>query len=753
MMNTLTRCIRGALATGACLCLLAPAAVLAQDEASGDLMEEILVTAQRRAESLQDVPVAVTAFNDEQLARLQVVETLDITRLVPNLIGANNTGLGTANTYSLRGLNNTESIATFDPPVGSYIDDVYVSRQNANNFAMFDIERIEVLRGPQGTLFGRNTTGGAVNVILKKPAEEMGGFLEAGYGEFDRLSIRGSIDIPVNDRFLTKLSAYYIEDDGFVDNVTTGEDGINSDENFGVRGAFRWLIDEDITWDLAIDYVDQDHAGLLNFDIPGDGNSDRITATGLGRLTGLVSGEKQNFDLGNRVESWSLTSNFQVGTPWGELSFITGYRNLDQQFNLDFFNGPFPTGVFTIANDGEHNQFTQEIKLSGSMMDDKLDFVTGIFYINEENQTDFADIFTIDIGIPSGLPLVLIDRDLENNAEAFAVFTQFDYHVNEQLTLTAGIRWTDEEKDVSYLPNQNPFALNRFDTGDIEATGTPTSQSERIWTPRVALEFQATDDVMLYASATRGFKSGGWNARGTNAEEIQPFFAEKVWSYEAGLRSDWLDGTLRMNLTAFIADVSDFQLPSAFVRADGSIAFITRNFADLENKGLEAEFIYAPTDGLTLFANLGFQDAEYKNLDPSITAQQQRCQAGSVADCGLGIVDPQGDIADPVRAPDFTASIGATYVFNINDDFQLIPTVNFSHAKEHNVGTSGLDVGIDGTERNLLSAGLTLNAVNQNWRVTLECQNCTDDVYTTSVLVFPYIDDPMTWDLRFRYDF
>ena len=225
--------------------LLAPA--FAQDD---QMIEEVIVTAQRRAESVQEVPIAVSAYSDEQLRTLQVTEGLDMTRLVPNLMGSNNTGLGSANVYSLRALNNTESIPTFDPPVGSYIDDVFISRQNANNYALFDIDRIEVLRGPQGTLFGRNTTGGAVNVILKKPAEEFGGYVELGFGRFSQVRFRGSVDLPVQDNLLVKLSAYATDDDGFVENRTTGEDGINYEKNVGLRAAVRWL-GEVVTWDAA----------------------------------------------------------------------------------------------------------------------------------------------------------------------------------------------------------------------------------------------------------------------------------------------------------------------------------------------------------------------------------------------------------------------------------------------------------------------------------------------------------------------
>ena len=196
------------------LLTVAVAAALPFETAHAQL-EEVLVTAERREASVQDVPVAVSAYNEELIDRLQLDDTLDLINVVPNLFGGNNTGLGTANMYYMRAQGNDESIATFDPPVGTYVDDVYITRQNANNFTLFDVERIEVLRGPQGTLYGRNTTGGAISIIMRKPGEEMSGYIEGGIGRWDRTMIRGSVDVPISDRILTKFSYYSVDDSGY----------------------------------------------------------------------------------------------------------------------------------------------------------------------------------------------------------------------------------------------------------------------------------------------------------------------------------------------------------------------------------------------------------------------------------------------------------------------------------------------------------------------------------------------------------
>jgi iron complex outermembrane receptor protein len=768
-------------------------------EDTGGLLDEIMVTAQRREEAIQDVPIAVSAYSADQMARLNVTETIDLGRLIPNLVAHNNTGLGSANVYSLRALNNTESIATFDPPVGSYVDDIFISRQNANNFSFFDVDRVEVLRGPQGTLFGRNTTGGAVSIILKKPAEEMGGFVEAGFGQFAEYSARASIDLPISSSFLTKLSAFYRQDDGYVSNPTTGEDDLNSEDNLGVRAAVRWIASENVTWDLAADYMDEDYMALLNYsaDEPptlgavtrvncpsGTITRSRYSCTGLrtdrSNLVGFFTGDKQNFPLGNEVQAYSVTSNLGWNTGLGALNFITGWRDLSQEFALDFFNDPAPTGGFTIANDGDHEQFTQEIKLTGSS--DRIAFVTGVYYLDEDNTTDFGDLFVVrplnDISQPALLTLILEDRILDNTTKAWAGYGQVDFNLTDRLTLTGGVRYTDEEKEIAYTPNPNPRIAtppeNRISTANIIARGVPVQQDTQQWTPRAAIKFETSDDVMFFASATRGFKSGGWNARGTSPEQITPFDPEKTLSYEAGMRSELLDKRMRLNVTAFFADTEDYQLPAAFATATGGIVFITRNFASLENTGVELELAWALTESLTFFANVGIQNPEYKDLDPTIVTQQQDCQAalggqsvpnranpsgpplpaaaGVARNCGTGIVNPAGEIAEPVRAPD-TYAVGGEYVFRFNNGWTLTPSVRATHFSDQNVGTAGTAVALVDAFTDI-GASLTLADGDGGWSVSASCNNCTDELMQNSILAeLVYYQEPRTWSVLLNYKY
>ena len=794
-------------------------------------LEEIVVTAQRRAENVQDVPIAISAFTATELASRGVNETLDLIQYVPNMFGSNNTGLGSANAYYLRGLGNTETIATFDPPVGTYVDDVYLSRQNGNNFGFFDVERVEVLRGPQGTLFGRNTTGGAVNVILKGPADEFGGFAEVGYGRFDKKFARGSVDLPISDKFAMKLSGYYQNDDGYVKNTTTNE-RINDSDGAGLRGAVRLNVTENITWNAAVAWTSSDGENVLNFDCdPANttnckgrfvttGMRETFTGTGSPYAPVVVTGRKAFFDFGNDVDQWLVTSNLAIEGENHTLNFITGVVDLKQKFALDFFDGrggpnlvlPNPTvqryarGGFAILNDGHHKQFTQEIKLNGKLFDGFIDYVSGIYVYDEKNRTDFADLFSLS----PALTLLLADRTLSNKTSATAGYAQFDANFSDTITGTVGIRYTDETKKLNVVDNRaacavaTPGATCLVNANLTAANGVviPPKLTTKLWTPRFALNWKMNEDSLFFVSATRGFKSGGWNARATTPSQLLPFEPEKVWSYELGSKVTLFDNKLRINATVFRIDAKDLQTPSALVNpATGAITFITQNFADYRNTGVEYEISAAPVDGLNLFLNIGYQKDNYKisnSLAPnaygisSVLAQLTQCRAqratGRVAGasgadnataCGAGIVTAQGNIATPVRTPTLTLSAGGSYDFKLGNGLVLTPSINASYQGKAETGTANYSIYSGGITvpgsttvytanpnsgtflagslskaHTIVNSSLTLGNEDKTWSATLECDNCFNETYVQSSLSnYTYINPPMTWMLRLRHNF
>ena len=699
------------------------AAAVATPSVTFAQLEEVIVTSERRQASVQDVPVAVSAFNEELVEQLQIDDTLDLIHVVPNMFGGNNTGLGTANMYYLRAQGNDESIATFDPPVGTYVDDVYITRQNINNVALFDVERIEVLRGPQGTLYGRNTTGGALSVIMKKPGESFGGFVEAGAGSYGRTTLRGSVDIPVSDNLLTKISGYWVEDDGYLENRRDGKD-YNNAELSGIRAAMRWLISDSMTWDLAIDGGTTEFANIHGF-IDGD---DRVTTSGL--PPGLPDGSNKA-DYGNEVQTFNITSNLSWDAWGGTANFIVGNRQIDHDFLLNFPLFEAMPDFFVIDNIGEHDMFSAELKWSGDIMDGGAFLQAGVYYMDEENTTDFRDY--LDLAFfgaplpPSTAWLNIADRVMENTTESFAVYAQADIQVGENGTLTLGVRYTDEEKEVDFTGTVNSAAM--------VAAGIPLSQTEDKFTPRIAYAHRFTDQLMMYASATNGFKSGGWNARGSSSTALQAFGPESIWSYELGMRGEWMDGRLRTNITAFYSDLEDLQTTSA--TQDGQ--FLTTNAGGLEVPGIEAEITALPTDNWNIFASMGWQNAEYQDLVGGCT----------VPNANLAAYDPNCNVAEPKRSPHQTYTLGTSADFSLGG-FTVTPNIMFRYIGAQYPATRSQGYNESVT---LMNAGVKVVMPNERWELNLECKNCGDKEFAQSVLFTPYYNLPMTYMASVKYRF
>ena len=713
-------------------------------------LEEIVVTAERREQNLQTTPLAVTALSAVQLERRQVTETLDLVRQVPNLIGFNNVTLGASNAYFLRGIGNTESIATFDPPVGSYIDDVFVARQNANNIDLIEVERIEVLRGPQGTLFGRNTTGGAVSVITKKPSEDFYAKGEIGYGRFDEVKAKAAINIPVSDKVFTSFSAYYIDDAGWQRSVITDEK-YNSKEALGVRGAVRVLPSDNVTWDISADWSTQDHQNLASIVDPAteatnrSAGSDGPWALGTPRLNDVYLRNCKDGDgplewvrngcTANEVTGYNFYSNLSIDVGDLNIKSITGYRNLDHDFVSPLFGSLRAGFELPLSNEGNHNQFSQELKFAGTALDGAIQWTTGIFYMKEDNFTQFeTSLANPALG---GVFLVLDDSTMENDGESFAWYAQTDWEIIDRLTLTTGIRWTDEKKTVPQFDHTNTAGAD-FSITDIVAAGNPDAVTTVQWTPRFALSYQINNDMMVFASATRGFKSGGWNARTSTAALFRRFEEETVWSYEIGTRAEWLDNRLRTNITLFDATFSDLQLPSlAFIPAPGEApTFVTNNAGESNIRGAEIEITGQVTEEFSLFTNIGLTDGKFNSFTPAAIV------AGFTPD------------TIPERSPDYTIQAGFSYDTFVdslsgnvyfNADIQLVD--EFPSNPQN--APANLNPGYE-----TVSAGLGYESEDGVWGLQLGCKNCLDErFWTTHFLNNRFLGDPMRWSLTFKFNY
>jgi len=435
-----------------------------------------------------------------------------------------------------------------------------------------------------------------------------------------------------------------------------------------------------------------------------------------------------------------LTSNLGVDTPIGTLNFITGYYENDFRFNIDFlgntdqpvFGGLFGANFF-ISNDTFTQQFSQEVKLTGDLFDDKVSYVAGVFYIDEENETRFIDTINLPLGPGITAPIALADRDeLENTTDSIAVYAQTDISVTDRLKVQLGVRWTEEDKELNLdgtAFNFGTFGVDPLNNEALVAAGVPLEQTVSRVTPRFAAFYDVTDNISAYASYTEGFRSGGWNVRGTSAIEFQPFDRETVESFEFGVRSQLFDDRLRLNATLFNANYDDFQIPSVF---PGASTFLTLNSGEARVRGLEVDFQAVVTDGLQLFGNLGLQDGDYTSLtDAAIAA-------------GIG--------PELQRTPTVSGQIGFANTWQLNNHGITIGA-DVAYTGDHETSpTNDINGSIDAEA--LVNAQLSWALPGDNFKVIAECSNCFDNVFVTQALfnvIFPNV--PRRFNVRLQYDF
>ncbi len=735
---------------------------------SGDL-EEIVVTAQRRSQNIQDVPIAISNFSAKDLQLQQVNDTSDLPRLVPNFFTNNNTGAGSGNVYFLRGLGQTESFATFDPQVGTYVDDIYIGRESASNFGLFDVDQIQVLRGPQGTLFGRNATGGAIVISIARPKDEFSGYVDATYGSYNGFSGRASVNLPFNEEFLTKTSAYGVRDDGYVDDVATGQK-LNGHNDYGIREAI--LVTpaglDNLVWNASADYSDSNFDSNQNFPVGGR----RVSYSGYGVLSSpvfVIGGQSILNDINTILKqpisnlpnqedllTWGGMSNIELILDSGTLNVISGLRGQRQLAAGDF---PFPSvsgplvpfdnnylGQFGIALNSVDRQYSQEVKWTGKW-GDKLTYTAGIFYLYEENTTDFLETLTVPVPPASVFGLELnTPQHFHNTTDSKAAYAQGDYAVDDSLTVTIGARYTHEEKGYAATGNR---AAGGYDTADVLAAGNRTHLSTDQLTPRFAIDYKITPDIMAFATATRGFQGGGWNSLTNNAIEVSAFGPETIWTYETGIRTETEDKKLRFNADFFYNDVKNYQLIT--LAPGGGANFITENGAGLIAYGLEADVSYKPIDDLTLSATMGLQNGYYVDPSPATVQQQIGCKSGTTSLCSGGIVNANGNLAQPEDFPPLTFTLTAIYDLKF-DAFTLTPIASLQYMQANHVDTQGSPAGLSASHY-LIDLGVTLQLTDAPWTVTAECKNCTMTNYQTALLFVPYYNNPGTWDVRVHFPF
>jgi iron complex outermembrane receptor protein len=663
---------------GAGALLTAPVAAQQTASTTIEALDDIVVTARFRNENLQSTPLSVSAIDGTTLSKFAITDVQSVQRFLPNVQLSRISFAGNALGASIRGISFADLEKTFDAAIGVAIDGVFLGTNTGANIDFNDIEGIEVLRGPQGTLYGRNTIGGTISVRRTRPTGELGLKLHGRYGSYGTYDLDAVANLPkFGDVLSVKLFGLYRQSDSFTRNRFTGEREPGRDY-WNVGAAFKFDVGEDTSILASVDYqkdrsfypsvINLTKANGLPFGAGGT-ICDFTKSIGLGDLAcdtqGVIRQRGEQFKLANTslpfkswIDGWnaSLELNSKIGD-WS-LTAITGYRDTtDILLEENSGTPPVVLGpgislpLFVAARDQTYKQFSQEVRISGDITD-WMDLVAGVYYLH----TDYKIKPGNYLGNRTGTAFIL-NGAIQNfyaaqKLDSFAVFAESIFKLGNEVRLTVGGRYTTEKKKFS-----------------IEQLSAPafTAAAEKRWsdpTGRVILDWKPEPNVMFYGSWSRGFRSGGFNGRATSATSIGPYDPERVDSFEAGMKGDFFDGRIRVNPTVFWADYTNKQ--EEIIRASGAgTETVVENAASARIRGIELELQAKPVNDLLLRMSVGYLDAKYKSfLIPDLANPGQ-------------FLDVAGQ-RNFRRAPELTFTMGADYTLQLNDSNDLNFSINYS---------------------------------------------------------------------------
>ena len=680
-------------------------------------IQEIVVTARRTNELLQNTPVAVTALDNALLLQKQVANVTDLARAAPALsVGTGSAGPATSVYLAIRGQAQNSPNSFADASVGIYIDGVYVARPLVGNLGFLDMASVEVLRGPQGTLFGRNTTGGALNLSTAVPEDEFTGYVKGGIGNYDQRVIEGVLNTPLSDQVAVRFAGRYDEHDGYYPNVFGPRQG-GVDGSYNARATLKWEPDSlPFTWTVSGDYLRYRDSGnpaavaainpvsplagfynisegvqsgaippdtpiplgpgfsvparsFVNFSLAGSGplsqyiNPEFPGSTATGDWLTLYSLDRTgNPDIDNplnRAEAYSFTSNLVIDLGGVDLKSITGYRDSDTASNLSLTGTPTAAGSF-ISQYRQH-QFSQELQLSGNV--GALDYIGGLYYFREagDERSDSAIFYNTPIA-------AYRNSFAEYSARSVGIFGQVNYNFTDDLRVTAGLRYTWDKRFINRR-GTNDWRLDREDRictqgpnagltlGEAECFDRNTAKFDYpAWTAGV--DYRVTPDIFVYAKTSGASMSGGFSPRPVPAPFSDSFGPEKVRDVEAGIKAEFLENRVRTNLAVFHAWQSDVQriITAVFVDANGvrQLTQFVTNSGKVNAYGGEFEATVIPWQGMTFDGSVAYLNAGY--------VEGSRIET-QLVNGALVDVDRSGE---PItQAPEWTASIGATQVFDL----------------------------------------------------------------------------------------
>lgn len=710
-----------AILVGVLLICVVPFPVIAQSDTATSLIEEIVVTARKRAENLQTVPVAISAFSTEALSVRGIDATHDLAMYTPSLQYSSGSQGGSSAQFFIRGIGQLDFISTVDPGVGVYVDGVYVARTAGSLLDLTNVERVEVLRGPQGTLFGKNTIGGAINVTTSTPDDEFRGNLSLTKGRRDRTNVKGFVNVPLADNLYFSGAFSNKQQDGFGRNVVLNQDpnsvGVQpvldeidtgDEDKFTVLGKLRWVAADNFEVTVAVDHSKTretgDHTFLQGVEAtPGSGTLPDVSN---GFAAEYLAPERVPFETyDERFISDDIYTNYAGHLPGNNtdiiggsvtgiwefneyitIKSITAYRDLETRTGLDFDVSPIEFFDQTVNLD--QWQFSQELQVFGSAFDSKLDWLAGLYYIKED-----IDSF-IRLNLSHSEDFVFFPYDVyEDNQidiESFAAFFQGTYSVTDNISITAGVRYTTEEKTLDFsheLAKLPGFYL--FEPG----YGVISDTAESV-TPKVSVEFITDGGALFYVSATKGFKSHAFNGRPFTQQDVENIAQpEEVWSYEAGAKIEFLNQKARLNAAIFHSDYSDLQ--ATICRHNG--VCVVQNAAGAEIRGAEIELNLVPVDRLRLDASVSILDDEYDTLDPEVAEN----------------IPQDGDL---IQTPDYTFTVGGEYTHPVGSYGNLSFRVDYFKTDEfyHNPPNGSFDLE---PSYELVNARITFTTADERWSI------------------------------------
>ena len=740
------------------LSLLAPSELLAQG-----LIEEVVVTARKRDESLMDVPLSVSALSASDLARFQVDDLGDIQNIVPNL--SLNMGDAANAVIYIRGVGQRDSLSFADPGVGVYLDDVYMGRAQGSFLDVVDVTRIEVLRGPQGTLYGRNTIGGAIKYVTAGPTEAPLFETEAAVGDYGEYRLKATLSGPLNHdgTLLGRLSLAHVAHDGYSDNVFSGAgDGADGDKQMiAGRLHLRYSPQEELSFNLTLDRsVNDPDRSITPARVTG--GPTLVQNTAAFQPTQDPFRVEANFNDVEKlkVEGIGLTVDYQVSDAVG-LKSITSFRKLEYETHIDLDGTGFE--IFGVHVDQSQEQFSEELQLSYDS-GGAIKALAGVYYFSEDDVTPdgISNTEPIDFSGGAGVfysPYGTVSEN-DQSVEAVAVFGEISWFVTTALEFTVGARYTSESKelkrracqalgalgmvlpdigDCNPPPNSaNPFALNLDLDEDFSKV-----------TPKLGVAYRLEDGSLAYLTYARGFKSGGFDGRigyngasddGAVNTQALPYDPEVADTYEVGWKSSLADGRLRVSAAAFLNDYQDLQLSSFSATPAGGFATVFTNAGRAENWGFEAELLAEPVPNLLVSLGVGYLKAEYSEFINSAN-------------------EDVGDALTPINSPELTGNLGLQYRRPLGWA-HLILGADLAYRSDYFVDVNNLEA-LHQDDFVLVNTSVTLEAPSGKWSLSLGVKNLADEEYIThgfDLTAFPgvglaYYGKPRTYRIQARYRF